>query len=122
MHTVWTNVSKCLFEREVDSLNGMVVLESDRSSAESSSALNTVHKVAARRIKSIHRQQHKNNTQVVKASVVYQKNPAQHAAGIEMLEATAEKGSAFIKPDTSIRKAVECVRVDGTSDESPQLS
>ena len=51
--------------------------------------------------------------------MVYQKNLAQHAADIEMLEATAEIGNAFINPDTGIRKAVECVRVDGAADEGP---
>ena len=43
-------------EREVDSLNGMVVFESDgESGAESPPELSVVQKVAARRIKPIHR-------------------------------------------------------------------
>ena len=56
---------------------------------------------------------------VVKASGVYPKNPAQHAADIEMLEATAELGNAFLHPDSGDRKAIECIRVDGASDEGP---
>ena len=36
-----------------------------------------------------------------------------------MLEATAEKGGTFINPDTGVRKAIKCIRVDGASDEGP---
>lgn len=36
-----------------------------------------------------------------------------------MLEATAEIGDTFINPDTGVRKAIECIRVDGASDEGP---
>lgn len=56
---------------------------------------------------------------VVKASAVYPKNPSQHAADIEMLETTAELGSAFLHPDSGDRKMIECIRVDGASDEGP---
>ena len=54
-----------------------------------------------------------------KASGVYPKNPAQHASDIEMLEQQPEIAPAFIDLTTNQRKLVECVRVDGASDEGP---
>ena len=56
---------------------------------------------------------------VVKASGITQKNPAQHACDIEMLEQTSEIGPAFSNPINNQRKLIECVRVDGVADESP---
>ena len=56
---------------------------------------------------------------VVKASGLYPKNPAQHAADIEMLEELLQMNPAFTNPITSQRKEIECIRVDGASDEGP---
>ena len=56
---------------------------------------------------------------VVKASGVYPKNPAQHAADISFLENHPEIKPVFIDPKTNERKAVDCIRVDGASDEGP---
>ncbi len=56
---------------------------------------------------------------VVKAPKVHQKNPAQHAADIELLEASAQLNVVFMNADTGAPKAFECVRVDGASDEGP---
>ena len=52
---------------------------------------------------------------IVKGAGVYQKNPAQQMAGLEMLETMEEVKLGFIdKP-----KTIECIRVDGASDEGP---
>ena len=56
---------------------------------------------------------------VVKANGLYPKNPAQHAADIQMLEELPQIGPAFINPITNRRKEIECVRVDGACDEGP---
>ena len=53
------------------------------------------------------------------ASSVFPKNPAQHACDIEMLEHTPQIGPTFVNPSTKQRKPIECVRVDGASDEGP---
>ena len=55
---------------------------------------------------------------IVKASGVYPKNPAQHLSDLEMIE-KSELQSPFINPLTEERKQIECVRVDGASDEGP---
>ena len=49
---------------------------------------------------------------VVKASLVHEKNPAQHAADLEILE-------KFEETCFPISKSIECVRVDGATDEGP---
>ena len=56
---------------------------------------------------------------IVKASVIFLKNAAQHASDLEMVEEKTEFRSAFYHPQTGLRKPVECVRVDGAADEGP---
>ena len=56
---------------------------------------------------------------VVKASGIYPKNPAQHAADLQMLEDSEELHNLFYNPESGNRKAVECVRVDGAAVEGP---
>ena len=56
---------------------------------------------------------------VVKAPKVHQKNPAQHMADLCMLESRTELAPAFLNPQTGTPKSVECIRVDGASDEGP---
>lgn len=53
------------------------------------------------------------------ASGLYPKNPAQQAADMEMLEELPQIKPAFINPITNHRKEIQCVRVDGASDEGP---
>ena len=55
---------------------------------------------------------------VVKASMVHQKDPSQHAADIDMLQQKPELNACFFKDDGDV-KDIECVRVDGASDEGP---
>ena len=55
---------------------------------------------------------------VVKASMVHQKHPSQHAADIDMLQKKPKLKACFYK-DSGDLKDVECVRVDGASDEGP---
>ena len=55
---------------------------------------------------------------VVKGSGVFPKNPAQHATDYEMLEKTAVR-PAFLNPTTNHPKVIECIRVDGATDEGP---
>lgn len=56
---------------------------------------------------------------VVKAPILFEKNPAQHFADLEMLENQEEVIPVFINPVTGKRKEIECVRVDGSFDEGP---
>ena len=56
---------------------------------------------------------------VVKAPKVHQKNPAQHMADLYMLESQTELAPAYLNPHTETPKLVECIRVDGASDEGP---
>ena len=56
---------------------------------------------------------------VVNASGVFPKNPAQHSSDIEMLESVKELKLAFFNPTNEARKFIECIRVDGASDEGP---
>ena len=56
---------------------------------------------------------------VVKATGIYPKNPAQHSADIKMLESVSELSQAFLNPRTSSPKEIECIRVDGATDEGP---
>ena len=55
---------------------------------------------------------------VVKASMVHQKDPSQHAADINMLQKNTELNACFYKDNGDV-KDIECVRVDGASDEGP---
>ena len=51
---------------------------------------------------------------------VHPKNPAQHAADIAFLEKQSELlSSVFTNPVTNSKKIIECIRVDGGSDEGP---
>ena len=57
---------------------------------------------------------------VVKAPVsIHPKNPCQHTADIAMLEQQVELLPAFQHPETGAPKALDCIRVDGASDEGP---
>ena len=57
---------------------------------------------------------------VVKApSTIHPKNPCQHSADLDMLESKEELQSVFINQETGESKIVDCVRVDGASDEGP---
>ena len=56
---------------------------------------------------------------VVKGAGVFPKNPAQHMSDLEMLEKSTELQEAFLNPDTQQPKKIECIRVDGASDEGP---
>ena len=57
---------------------------------------------------------------VVKApTTIHPKNPCQHAADLAMLEQEEELQPAFQHPDTGAPKAIDCIRVDGASDEGP---
>lgn len=55
---------------------------------------------------------------VVKASPLFDKNPAQHAADFHMLQDKQELQNVFFKMDGS-PKPILCVKVDGASDEGP---
>lgn len=55
---------------------------------------------------------------VVKAAGVFEKNPEQHNADFEMLQEVLELQPAFFN-ETEHPKRIECVRVDGSTDEGP---
>ena len=55
---------------------------------------------------------------VVKAVKVFPKNPAQHFADLQMLPEEPEFATVFYS-DTGSPKQIECVRVDGATDEGP---
>ena len=56
---------------------------------------------------------------VVKGKGVFLKNAAQHAADLTFLEDESSVNSIFINPLTGQAKQVECIRVDGATDEGP---
>ena len=56
---------------------------------------------------------------MVKAAPVHQKNPAQHVADLCMLESKEELKPIFLNMHTVCPKSIECIRVDGASDEGP---
>ena len=56
---------------------------------------------------------------VIKAHKIQQKNPAQHASDLEMLELKEELSPVFVNNITGHLKSIECVRVDGAVDEGP---
>jgi hypothetical protein len=56
---------------------------------------------------------------VVKPSRLFWKYPTQHMKDFEMLEDQNELKQAFINPLTGKRKLVECIQVDGATDEGP---
>ena len=49
---------------------------------------------------------------------MHQKNPCQHAADMEMLQAIESYHPLFYK-ETGKAKDIECIRVDGACDEGP---
>jgi hypothetical protein len=55
---------------------------------------------------------------VVKASALHEKCPSQHAADLESLQNKDETKQVFFTDD-NIQKEVECIRVDGGTDEGP---
>ena len=59
---------------------------------------------------------------IVKASPIHQKNPAQHIADLCMLESKEELKPVFSDLSTGFPKSVECIRVDGATDEGPSHS
>lgn len=48
---------------------------------------------------------------------MFDKNPAQHYADMEMLEKMPELHPAFTNVDTNCQKWIECIRVDGAADD-----
>ena len=56
---------------------------------------------------------------IVKAARIFPKNPMQHYADIEMLNDSEQLKSAFLNPLTRQSKRIDCIRVDGASDEGP---
>ena len=56
---------------------------------------------------------------IVKPVGLFPKNPAQHFKDFEMLESSPDIQPAFINSITGKRKLIECIRVDGASDEGP---
>ena len=56
---------------------------------------------------------------IVKGSGVYPKNAAQHAADLAMLENIPTIQPAFLNPQNNSAKQIECIRVDGATDEGP---
>ena len=55
---------------------------------------------------------------VTKAQSLFMKCPAQHAADIQLLYGKQELQPVFFRTE-SIEKAIDCIRVDGASDEGP---
>ena len=66
---------------------------------------------------------HRNTAEVcvgmVKGAGVSQKNAAQHAADLAKIETESSVQSIFMNPLTEKPKEVECIRVDGATDEGP---
>ena len=56
---------------------------------------------------------------VVKGAGVYLKNATQHAADLAMLEKVPTIQPAFLNPQIDNAKQIECIRVDGATDEGP---
>ena len=56
---------------------------------------------------------------VVKGAKSFPKNPAQHYADLKMLSNVPELQSVFTNSATGKPKRIECVRVDGATDEGP---
>ena len=50
---------------------------------------------------------------------MHQKNPSQHAADLDMLQAMDHPKTVFLQEDSGEVKEIKCVRVDGASDEGP---
>ena len=56
---------------------------------------------------------------IVKVPGIFEKNPALHAADLAMIEGKEEIKAAFVNSATGTPKEIECIRVDGSSDEGP---
>ena len=56
---------------------------------------------------------------IVKASPLHKKNPAQHAADLEMIQKEEKFEIKFNKRMTELPKEIECIRVDSGGDEAP---
>ena len=56
---------------------------------------------------------------IVKASGLFPKNPAQHAADLAFLQTVPSLLPVFTNPIDGSPKVIECIRVDGGSDEGP---
>jgi hypothetical protein len=56
---------------------------------------------------------------VVKGAAVHSKNPAQHAADLEMIEKKEQFQTKFKNEQTGLPKEIECIQVDSGSDEAP---
>ena len=56
---------------------------------------------------------------VVKALPIHCKNPPQHYSDLVMLSNTPSMQSVFLNPTTGLNKQVDCIRVDGATDEGP---
>ena len=56
---------------------------------------------------------------IVKAQKLHEKNPAQHASDLEMLEEKQEVQAALKHQLTGQAKAIDCIHVDGAVDEGP---
>ena len=56
---------------------------------------------------------------VVKASLVHQKSPSQQASDLGMLERMEDFRHLFLNPNSEDKKEIECLRVDGATDEGP---
>ena len=56
---------------------------------------------------------------VVKAIPIHKKNPTQHFSDLLMLSARDELQLVFKNPLTDLNKEIDCIRVDGATDEGP---
>ena len=56
---------------------------------------------------------------IVKAPKLHEKSPAQHAADLELLESIEQLHPLFSNLSNGLPKSIECIRVDGASDEGP---
>ena len=56
---------------------------------------------------------------VVKAAPIHHKNPAQHYSDVQMLEKEPSLKNIFYNCETGHPKLIDCIRVDGASDEGP---
>lgn len=56
---------------------------------------------------------------IVKGAGVFPKNPVQHVADLEMLETMEKMKPSFFNSVTNKPKTIECIKVDGASDEGP---
>lgn len=56
---------------------------------------------------------------VVKAVPIHKKSPSQHFSDLLMLSAVEELKPVFQNLETGCSKSIDCVRVDGATDEGP---